>query len=251
MYSITFTSWTSRCNTKTLSEIYESLASVCCILNFKTSYIIVKLAKINLSLFPGIFQTKCLERHFWLSIKSSFLGSKIRFDFEGLRLHLDLAIMKAVPLTSCSFISDGGWFTVVSRPVWVPHPLWPGGPSLWLHCAHQWLWRPGVSGLLPFLSRPHTGTTGWDLVLCCVVSPFMWLSPHFSCRRAQTTTCMSGLWTCRWTGRCDFTLSSSTAVSREDAAAERSSVRKTTWRWNTNLITSVLYSLTQKLGWPI
>lgn len=30
-----------------------------------------------------MFKKKCLDRHFWLSVKSNYSNSEVRFDFEG------------------------------------------------------------------------------------------------------------------------------------------------------------------------
>lgn len=61
-------------------------------------------------------------------------------------------------------------------------------------------------------------------------------------REAQTITCVFGLWACRRMGRWRPIPSSSTARCRVGGAPERSSVRKTTWRWVIHLHSYVFTS---------
>ena len=67
-------------------------------------------------------------------------------------------------------------------------------------------------------------------------------SVHLLYREAQTITCIFGSWTCSRMGRWQPIPSSSTAHCRVSGAPERSSVRKTTWRWVIHLHSYVITS---------
>lgn len=101
----------------------------------------------------------------------------------------------------------------------------PRDHTVWLHHPSQWPWRPGVSCLLPGLSRLQPGRFG-RAVLFCILAFFLnkdcvCLSVCAICRGPPTITCDFGLSTLRKMGRRWCIPCSSTALFRVSGAPEK------------------------------